>query len=510
MTLHLAPPVLKALLAGVARAPLGADSVAAPLQDVLTGADYPLRLWHLVAAHDLVQRAGFAPAPAGASALPCPDGPTCPRSAERVLQMIMQGVHANQLHNWLALARRHGMALPHGMLTPLLELGTQQPALRAALAPVLGQRGHWLAAQHPDWATQYSGGADPAGHWELGTLAERSAALTAMRREDPAAALAALVAAWPQEPLENRLALLPTLAIGLNLDDEAFLESALDDKRKEVRTMAQKLLTALPGAQLVERCKARLAGVLAYAAPALAVTLPDTCDKAMKRDGIGLETHRGLGEKAGWLVDLLRCVPPARWSASWLLTPRQVLDRCAAQEFGTALVTGLAQACTRTLTIVSDTEAIEWFAVLSTTTLPAGVTVDMQAMQRLPPAAQESIVQRWLDDALLRPGRDGAALEWAEQRFGTTADCLPLALSQRLLASAQRAFGPGQQPGHDARRALAILGRTLAPATFPAARVNWPAPDWDGWPEWRAPVDQLIDTLQFRTTMHASFLENDE
>lgn len=505
MTLHLAPAVHKALLAGVARAPLGADSVSVPLQGVLNGAADPLRLWHLVAAHDLVQRAGFAPAGTDSATTPCPDASTVPRSAERVLQMIMQGVHANQLHNWLALARQHGMALPHGLLAPLLELGTQQAALRPALAPVLGRRGHWLAAQHPDWSTQYSGG-DPVQHWETGTLAERRAALMAMRRAEPAAALAALDAAWPQEPLENRLALLPVLAIGLHLQDEAFLESALDDKRKEVRVVAQQLLAALPGAQLAERCKARLASVLTGAPAALVVTLPETCDKAMKRDGIGVDTHRGLGEKAGWLVDLLRSVPPAHWSASWHVTPQQVLDLCARQEFGTALVTGLAQACTRTLTIASDPDAIAWFALMSTAPLPAGVSVDMQALQRLAPAAQEEIVLRWL----AAPGRDGAVLEWAEQRYGTAADALAPALSQALLANAQRALGAGMQPGYEARRALVILGRTADPAILAAARVNWPAPDWEGWTQWREPVDQLLDTLQFRTTMHASFLENDE
>jgi hypothetical protein len=510
-----APTIHKALLAGVARSPLGPD---APLQQVATGVPEPLRLWHLVAANDLWQRAGCMPALAQSEAAPpCPTAPACPRGAERVLQMILAGVHVEQLPAWLALARRHGMALPHGLLVPLLELGTQKPALRADLAPVLGVRGHWLVAQHPAWSTQYGAAVDPAApdaHWQLGTLAQRCAALAAMRRADPATALAALEAEWPNEPPEHRAAFLPMLFQGLGPADEAFLERVLDDKRKEVRVWAQQLLVALPGSQLVERCKARLGALFGAPAPELALTLPDACDKAMKRDGIGNETHRGLGEKAGWLLDLMRCVPPPHWSATWQMTPRAVLAVFARHEFHMALVTGLVHGAARTLGAHPDRDAVDWFVMLAGEDLPGGAGLQSAAvllrdMQRLPPVDQERIVLRWLEQPGSALRADTPALTWAEQRFGASADPMPPALSQRMLGGAQSAMLVAAQPSYEAQRAFTILSRTLDPAVLATAHTGWPAPDWEHWPQWRDAVDKFTDTLQFRTTMQASFLETD-
>lgn len=513
-----APILHKALLAGAARVPLGDDSVDAALHGVLAGVPAPLRLWHLVAATDLWQRAGFTPQQAQASSKPCPASPTCPRSAERVLQMILAGVHVEQLAHWLALARKHGMAAPHGLLVPLLELGMQKPAVRADLAPLLGQRGHWLVAQHPAWSAEYGVAADlaaPETHWQLGTPAQRCTALTAMRRADPAAALATLDAAWPNEPPELRVAFLPLLATGLGLADEAFLERVLDDKRKEVRALAQQLLVALPGSQLVERCKARLATMLHYAPPELTLTLPDTCDKAMKRDGIGVDAQRGLGEKAGWLFDLMRAVPPAHWSAAWQLAPADVVALCTKNAFATALLGGLVQACARTLGAAPTREAIDWYVLLAGEELPVAIhilsaTVLARDMQRLPLPDQERIVLRWLAAQGNALRADSPALHWAELRATATVDPLPLDLSLRMLAGAQQAMRAIAQPGYEAQQGLKVLGRTLDPAVLATAQANWPAPDWEHWPRWRDAVDQLMDTLQFRRAMYAAFLEMDE
>lgn len=527
--MNLSSSLHKALLAGVARAPLGADSAAAPLQALLASVPDQARLWHGVAAADLWQRAGFQPVQAVAQA-PCAAAPVCTRAAERVLLLILRGIHPELLDDWLALAQQRGMTLPHKALVPLLEQGMQRPALRAALAPLLGKRGHWLAAQHPEWAAKYGAAADADAtdtHWQLGSLAQRCEALLAMRRADPGAALSALCADWAQEPVENRIALLPCLSTGLDLSDEDFLERALDDKRKEVRSVAQQLLASLPGSQLGERCKARLAALFtlerktglgarlgamlgADALPELTLTLPQACDKAMQRDGIGVLAHPGLGEKAGWLLDLMRCVPPTHWSDSWQLAPRQVLALLARQEFNTALVSGLVQAAGRALGAQPGAGAIDWFVTLIGEGAPAGMSLNIAAMLlpdlgRLPQQEQERIVLRWLE----QPAGAAHALNWAAQHFTGAAEALSPALSRLMLASAQRQMLAEPQRDYQARGSFAVLARTLDPVAVDGARGNWPASGWEYWPQWRALVDDLMETLQFRHTMQASFLEND-
>lgn len=531
--MNFTPALHKALLAGVARAPLGQDNTGTPRQGLLAGVPDQLQLWHAVAASDLWQRAGFQPSKV-AQQSSCTDAPTCPRAAEQVLQLILRGIHAEQLESWLALARVHGMSLPHIALVPLLEQGMQKPALRTTLTPLLGQRGHWLVAQHPAWSEKYgtAAGADaPETHWQLGSLAQRCDALLAMRRADPAAALAALDADWAQEPPENRIALLPCLATGLGLHDEDFLERALDDKRKEVRAASQQLLATLPGSRLAERCKARLtvlftlerkSGLAARlgsmlggaALPELKLALPETCDKAMKRDGIGVEAYRGLGEKAGWLLDMMRCVPPAHWSETWQLTPRQVLDVLARQEFNTALVTGLVQASARALAVNPQPAAIDWFVTLITEGARAFSDVNILALLlpdvgRLPPQEQERIVLRWLEQSAAAPLTYAYALGWAVQRFTASGQTVSPALSRLMLASAQRQMRSAQHPDYQTRSNFATLAKVLDTSIVDDAQAGWPASGWEHWPLWRQLVDDLMETLQFRNTMQASFLETD-
>jgi hypothetical protein len=510
MNLH--PSLHKALLAGVARAPLGQDSTPPALQALLAHVSDQARLWHSVAAADLWQRAGYQPSKAAQQLAPaCDAAATCPRAAEQVLQLILRGIHPELLPGWLALAAAHNMALPHAALVPLIELGMQKPALRATVAALLGRRGNWLVSQHPAWSESYAAIDDGAcsTHWQLGNLAQRCVALQAMRRADPPAALAALQAEWAQEPVENRIALLPCLAQGLSLHDEAFLENALDDKRKEVRGAAQQLLAGLPGSQLAARCKARLAALFTFdqnAAPQLQVALPDACDKAMKRDGIGSQAHQGMGEKAGWLLDLMRCVPPTHWSETWQLAPRHVIAMLARQEFRAALLTGLVQSAALAVGVQPGAGAVEWFVTLIGEETSTGLNITsmlLPDLERLPLAEQERIVQRWLEQSADAPHAYSYALAWAERRT----QALAPSPSRLLLAAAQRKMAAKPQPAYYERSHFAALARALDAGTLDYAQANWPAAGWEHWPQWRELVDELMETLHFRHTMQASFLE---
>lgn len=533
MNLH--PSLHKTVLVGVSRAPLDAAGTAPALAALLETSSPEARLWHSIAAADLWQRAGYL---AHAGEAPghgaCEAEPTCPRAAEQVLQQILRGIHADLLEHWLALAQAQNMALPHAALAALLDMSVQQPALRPLLQPLLGKRGNWLAAQHPEWAQAVVAGSAAAGepetHWQLGSLAQRCHALRSMRRADPAAALAAIEAEWAREPAENRIALLPCLATNISLADEPFLECALDDKRKEVRSAAQQLLAALPGAQLGERCKARLATLLtlerksglgarlgalvgAEPLPQLTVALPAECDKAMKRDGIGVQLHHGLGEKASWLQDLMRCVAPLHWSRSWQLAPSQVVDLFARQEFKTALLTGLAQAAGQTLAGEPDAETIDWFVTLIDGPAQARTGVNLRAillpeLERLPLPEQERIVQRWLQAPSGGAEAHACAFSWAHRYVAGSARALSPQLSRLLLASSQAQMA-GLHAHYGAASEFKLLGKALDIGQLDYVRTGWPAEDWEHWPKWRGLVDDLMETLHFRHTMQASFLEND-
>jgi hypothetical protein len=507
--MKLEPTLHKALLAGSARVPLTPDSVAPPaLQNLLARVPEASRLWHSIAAADLWQRAGFEPGKAAAFLDAAgQDGAIAPRAAEQVLQLILRGIHPELLDNWLALARAAQASLPHACLVPLIELSLQRRALRAAVAPLLGERGRWLLAQNPAWSEAFAADVVQPGSWELGSLAQRVEALQALRRLDPAAALAALEADWAQEPADHRIALLPCLSSSLGLADQAFLERALDDKRKEVRAIAQQLLGTLPGSQLRERGKARLLALLNFERPKLTLLLPQECDKAMKRDGIGLQSHYGVGEKAGWLQDMMCSAAPHFWSDHWQLTAREVIDLFAADEFRTVLLTGLAHAAGRALDADPGPAAIAWFVSMIGYSAPRGdldlIHVLLPYLERLPLAEQERLVQGWLGEAS-GPYAFDYAMRWAEQHGALSAG-----LSGQLLGHIQQQMLAVPLPDYGTRARFKTLAQVLDAAALAYAHAGWPPATWEHWPQWRELADELMETLNFRHTMQTSFLEND-
>src|SRR5512139_368419 len=102
-----------------------------------------------------------------------------------------------------------------------------------------------------------AGGLPDPAVWETGTRGGRVAYLVRLRRADPAAARFALRQTWAKEPAPERTAFLATFEQGLSLEDEPFLESALDDRAKDVRALAADLLARLPGSAYARRMAER-------------------------------------------------------------------------------------------------------------------------------------------------------------------------------------------------------------------------------------------------------------
>jgi len=309
----------------------------------------------------LYRRAGTA-LPMDGAPLPTPapvDGwPECPHRARECLAAILsasQGDGISQvLPEWLALLRESGARAPEDYLPELLELGRQHGALREAIAAVAGERGKWLGQRHPGWAYV-------AGETDTADFAIR-------RRRDPAQAREELAAEWPALDTEARESRLAALAIGLSMDDEPLLESALDDKRKEVRSAAADLLARLPHSRFADRMRERLEPLLAFTPPQSArifppsagskvrfdITPPAACDKAMQRDGIQAKMPvevsyqlNELGEKGWWLLQMIGFLPPGYWCERWGQTPDQLLMILQGNDWRDAVQNGWTQAAVR-------------------------------------------------------------------------------------------------------------------------------------------------------------------
>ncbi|MGW9121824.1 DUF5691 domain-containing protein [Streptomyces sp. NPDC055663] len=329
----------------------------------------PAGLLDAAALHTVRRRAGLLPAAPAARPVPAPvdPRPPLPPAARRRLAQLLADRSApggsggrrgtapdltELIPQWLATANQRGFRAPAELLPALLDAARARTDLRPQALAFAGPRGLWLAGLNPDWKFALrgaSGGSslpDPTEPeavtrlWEEGLFAERVALLGAVRAHDPAAALALLATTWATERAEDRLMFLDSLRTGLSPLDEPFLEQALSDRSRNVRSTAAELLSALPESALAGRMAAR---ALSCVSPDLtsdeasvAVEAPHECDAAMERDGVVAVPPSGRGERSWWLGQLVEATPLATW-------PARFAGRSAREVVGLPVADGWAE-----------------------------------------------------------------------------------------------------------------------------------------------------------------------
>ena len=294
------------------------------------------------------RRAGVTPAHGHAPipAAPTETTPPLPAAAgARVIRILGDGVPGGAqiahelLSQWLEAAAAKGGHVPPVVLPALLDAGRRNSLIRPALAQVAGRRAGWLAGMRGDWRWLRDESV-PSAAWETGTIGERVGYLVELRRADPAAGRELLATTWELESSDDRARFVTALATGLSLADDAFLEQALDDRRKEVREAALDLLHGLPGSSLSRRMRERAAAAVRLDPNGwLLVTPPDDLDTGMRRDGMAATPARGLGVSAWLLEETLAGAPLDTWA-----DPATMLRLARGNDWESALLHGWAKA----------------------------------------------------------------------------------------------------------------------------------------------------------------------
>lgn len=346
--------LLAAALVGTARRPWTAATVhigghtltTAPtlLEAAATALTYRRAGTTTVSGHPPVE-----PAPAES------DAPLPAAAGERLVRLLADGgtpggaQQAQELlAQWLTAAAAHGGHVPPETLPALLDAGRRNAAIRSALGRVAGHRGTWLAGMRPDWRwlrAEAPGGAAPADPeiWETGTMGERLAYLSRLRGTDPAAALALLQSTWQTEASEDRARFVAALDTGLSTADDAFLDHALDDRRREVREAALELLQRLPGSALGRRMAAR-AHAAVRLSDRLEVTPPAELTPQLRRDGVAAQPARGAGVQAWLLEEVIAGTPLESWTTAFGREPAAIVQLARGHDWETPLLHGWAKA----------------------------------------------------------------------------------------------------------------------------------------------------------------------
>ncbi|MVN75630.1 hypothetical protein GO988_04755 [Hymenobacter sp. HMF4947] len=534
------PQLLRLALLGTRQNSVAVPAVPGfvPTADAATA---PSREQHLLLAAGalaLLQKAGYVPAlpphpappPAPAEHLPAlgPLGYAC------LQRMVVSSLHLDSLPAYLVRVAAAGRRVPDTLLVPLLHYATRSAETRAVLAPVLGTRGHWLAAQNSEWAhlvvASPPASADPTdlGPWETGSLTERLAWLRQRFAHEAEAARALLLAALPTEPAKVQEALLELLAEHLHPTAEPTLEGLLKSRGQEVRRQAAELLVRLPGAALTERLWARAApllqakrGLLGLGKASLAVALPPAWDKTWLADGIEEKNSRfayaelagGGGPTAARLGNLLALLPPSRWCQHLGLAPAELLAAALATDWAVPLLPAWAHS---TL-LHRDADFAAAFVQLWLRQRPAlhqarcVHAINWVALvELLPTATRQALVL----EPLLQRVRQQAP-DWPAD-LGYVPGPWPRALSVAVVEVISRTLAHTAVPDayHNvpvALRDLAwVLPQTVAPR-LAAADIPWALQHVEAIEQphelFRSPLQLFVDNLRFQAELLASLRE---
>ncbi|MDJ0616302.1 MAG: DUF5691 domain-containing protein [Calothrix sp. MO_192.B10] len=341
--------LISTALVGTERQTLKTPAIDNPLGKMLHHLDSNDREGSLLgaaAAIAIYQKAGKL-STATALSLPEPcnqqDLPCCNPLAGQHLTMMLSGEYNQVLPEWLTVAAKVGKRIPPQCLPALLTLGKRQNHLQSAILPVLGKRGLWLAGQNPEWS--YATSENTESVWKTGNSNALQLALSKLRQQDPKQAREQLQENWQSNNLDENVACLQALETGLSLDDEPFLNSALDHKRKAIRDVAAKLLAQLPESELCERMIQRVLPLIQLQEDMVEVTLPTGCTKDAIRDGIDQSQYSStFGEKGSLLLQMLACIPPSVWSQHWEKPPAAIISAAEDSEWNKLLIEGWAKA----------------------------------------------------------------------------------------------------------------------------------------------------------------------
>jgi hypothetical protein len=420
--------------------------------------------------------------------------PPAPRAAQH-LRLILSGRYAPALPEYLALCQSKQQGLPPEFLPALFRLALKHPAVWEALRPCLGAAAHWLLRQNPDWQALAE---DPALEaWPKATMPQRQAMLRYLRHTQPEQGPPLLKMLWEEAPYTDQQAFLRIMAIGLSDTDEAFLESCLDARRKEVRAAAAALLCRLPDSALSQRLLAQAQALFAGRGPGgLKLNVPRDLSEPLKRDGIGQGSGKYPGgKKFSWAGELLSKIPPRRWEEHFGLPTLETLRLLAASKERDWLLEAITQAALlhqdhrwmeailRYWLRTNDEKA--WNSKtgrLLITQLPGPVFNELarqQLRQQAGPLEERSLLFLMLVQGPQR---------WEDQL------AVPLLQSFREWMTAARSYHWNLW---HYKRLLRAASYRISPRLLEGLRGGWPAQS-PVWPHWEKEVEGFLRVLGFR------------
>jgi len=427
----------------------------------------------------------------------------CSAEAAHCLQAILDGRYPDALPEWVKLLLAAQQVLPRQALPALLQRCTQDPALWDTLKPALGERGHWLMQQHPLWIKLSTPFPDP-GAWATTTGPARLSLLRSIRQQSAAQGLQLLQSTWLEEDPAQKPALLEGLSIGLNREDEVFLEACLQERRKEIRQIAAELLACIPGAGLIDRYLQYLQECIVVVEQRINVRLPEEIPEEWRKDGVepGSKRPFSLTQRSAWLFQLIRRLPPGHWQTHWGLSPQEAIGLFAQQDREESWVQALTDAALLHQDLVWQEALATWWLHHEQAS-SWQTSTGRHLLQQLPGAILQKILVPYLQKRPYLLEDDHVATFILCATDEAWSDELSLALVQPLMRYLAGGDNPFWNIWHYARL-LKALAYHCNPGLLEQLNNNWVIDSALG-QRWQAEVERMLAVIQFRAKMIATF-----
>lgn len=425
------------------------------------------------------------------------------------LALMLDGEFREVLREWLAAMKKAHKRVPEEYLPALLDDGRGDYSFHRLIADVVGQRGEWLAAQNPDW--HYASRREEKDLWETGSRDDRWTLLHQLRATDPTQARELLTTTWSQESAKNRVAFLEEFAVGVNSDDEPFLNEALHDRSVEVRRTARTLLASLPNSDFSRRLQELAKQILSFKKPLIGkarieVTLPEDPIAWLKANDVEIDNPpdnatRSVGPKAWALKEIVSLIPITHWNELWHKTPIEIIRAGDESEWRESFALGFLAAARRD----RDPDWIEALAFFTTSEPKQVLLIELAAY--LPAARLEALSLQALksEAAGLSDGHSAFPL----LRFHRTA--WSDELSRAVVNSVKKRISRGKDDVVDwqTKAALKHFACYVSPALYDELASGWPT-ESETWSSWSKSVNAFQSLLAFRRDMHRAISEKEQ
>lgn len=284
---------------------------------------------------------------------------TCSKEAAHIIDGILRGNAIDVLPEALHLLTRHQLILPYELVIQALNYGADHKVLRAALIPVLGERGRWLSQFNKKWQwvaqflkdTSSELPADAETIWEEGTYQQRSEILFRLRASDPAKARTWLANVWKTEKADARHALLSALEVNISAEDESFLEGLLKDRAASVRQEASDLLARIPTSTFLGRMTTRVEALF-VGTPKNHIQLiePSEPDEHWGDDGLSTDLFKLKDQNKRQstfrelVYHMVSLIPPMHWTELFASTPAKIIGAVKKDQQRTNLINAWSKA----------------------------------------------------------------------------------------------------------------------------------------------------------------------